>query len=129
MPSQLKISIGQHSDKGHKETNQDFHGVYVPLEPQLSSKGIAIAVADGISSSDVSHIASESTVKGFLGTISAPRKLVGKEICTTGTDSNKFLAAFTDAAQPVSLRFRQRVRVYLECAGHQVYDRSHFPCR
>ena len=66
MPSQLKISIGQHSDKGRKETNQDFHGAYIPLEPQLSAKGIAIALADGISSSDVSHIASESTVKGFL---------------------------------------------------------------
>ena len=66
MSSQLKISIGQHSDKGRKETNQDFHGVYAPLEPLLSSKGIAIALADGISSSDVSHVASESTVKGFL---------------------------------------------------------------
>ena len=66
MPSQLRISIGQYSDKGRKETNQDFHGVYIPLEPQLSSKGIAIALADGISSSDVSHIASEATVAGFL---------------------------------------------------------------
>ncbi len=66
MPSQLKISIGQHSDKGRKEINQDFHGAYVPLEPQLSTKGIAIALADGISSSDVSHIASQSAVAGFL---------------------------------------------------------------
>jgi serine/threonine protein phosphatase PrpC/predicted Ser/Thr protein kinase len=66
MPSQLKISIGQHSDKGRKDANQDFHGVYIPIEPQLSAKGIAIALADGISSSDVSHIASEATVTGFL---------------------------------------------------------------
>ncbi len=66
MPSQLSISIGQYSDKGRKEANQDFHGAYIPLEPQLSSKGIAIALADGISSSDVSHIASEATVTGFL---------------------------------------------------------------
>lgn len=66
MPSQLKISVGQHSDKGCKARNQDFHGVYIPLEPQLSLKGVAIALADGISSSDVSHIASESAVSGFL---------------------------------------------------------------
>lgn len=66
MASQLRISVGQFSDKGRKETNQDFHGVYIPQEPQLSSKGIAIAVADGISSSDVSHIASEATVTSFL---------------------------------------------------------------
>jgi serine/threonine protein kinase/serine/threonine protein phosphatase PrpC len=66
MPSQLKISVGQYSDKGRKETNQDFHGVYIPKEPQLSSKGIAVALADGISSSDVSHIASQAAVAGFL---------------------------------------------------------------
>lgn len=66
MPNQLKISIGQYSDKGRKETNQDFHGVYIPHEPLLSLKGMAIALADGISSSDVSHIASEVAVTGFL---------------------------------------------------------------
>jgi serine/threonine protein kinase len=66
MSNQLKISVGQCSDKGRKEINQDFHGVYIPKEPQLSSKGIAIALADGISSSDVSHIASQAAVTGFL---------------------------------------------------------------
>jgi serine/threonine protein phosphatase PrpC/ribosomal protein L39E len=66
MPGRLAISIGQYSDKGRKETNQDFHGALIPEEPQLGLKGIAIAIADGISSSDVSHIASESAVKSFL---------------------------------------------------------------
>lgn len=66
MPNQLKISVGQHSDKGRKETNQDFHGAYIPEEPQLSSKGIAIALADGISSSKLSRTASEVAVKSFL---------------------------------------------------------------
>ncbi|WP_217473972.1 bifunctional protein-serine/threonine kinase/phosphatase [Stutzerimonas stutzeri] len=66
MSSQLQVSLGQHSDKGRKESNQDFHGAYIPKEPQLSSKGIALAIADGISSSAVSHIASESAVAGFF---------------------------------------------------------------
>lgn len=66
MRAQLKITTGQHSDKGRKSANQDFHGLCVPREPQLSGKGIAIALADGISSSSVGHIASESAVKGFL---------------------------------------------------------------
>lgn len=66
MTSQLKITVGQYSDKGRKDINQDFHGVYIPEEPVLSSKGIAIALADGISSSQVSQIASEATVRGFL---------------------------------------------------------------
>lgn len=66
MSTQLKVSVGQYSDKGRKEINQDFHGVYIPNEPLLTSKGIAIALADGISSSEVSQIASEAAVKGFL---------------------------------------------------------------
>lgn len=66
MSSQLKISAGQHSDKGRKEVNQDFHGVFIPKEPLLTSKGVAIALADGISSSGVSQIASEASVTGFL---------------------------------------------------------------
>ena len=66
MASQLAISIGQHSDKGRKETNQDFHGALIPNEPMLSLKGIAVVLADGISTSDVSGVASESAVKSFL---------------------------------------------------------------
>ena len=66
MSAQLTISIGQYSDKGRKQTNQDFHGALIPEEPLLSLKGIAVALADGISSSDVSQIASESAVKSFL---------------------------------------------------------------
>jgi serine/threonine protein kinase/serine/threonine protein phosphatase PrpC len=64
--ARLAISLGQHSDKGRKETNQDFHGGMIPEEPLLSLKGIAIALADGISTSDVSAVASESAVKSFL---------------------------------------------------------------
>jgi serine/threonine protein phosphatase PrpC len=66
MPSKLTLSVGQYSDKGRKEINQDFHGLYIPDEPQLSCKGIAIALADGISSSEVGHLASESAIKSFL---------------------------------------------------------------
>ena len=66
MPSELKISTGQHSDKGRKETNQDFYGALIPQEPLRSAKGIAIVLADGISSSNVSRVAAESSVKSFL---------------------------------------------------------------
>jgi len=66
MASQLKISLGQYSGPGRKEINQDFYGVHIPKEPQLSAKGIAVALADGISSSEVSQIASEAAVTSFL---------------------------------------------------------------
>ena len=66
MSGELKISVGQYSDKGRKEINQDFHGARLPGEPLLSSKGVAIAVADGIGSSLVSQVASQFAVTGVL---------------------------------------------------------------
>jgi len=66
MSEQLEITVGQFTSKGRKAVNQDFHGVYIPDEPSLSAKGIAIALADGISSSTVSQDASETAVKSFL---------------------------------------------------------------
>ena len=66
MSHSLQLSIGQHSDKGRKEANQDFHGAMIPAEPVLGLKGVAVALADGISSSKVGRIAAESAVGGFL---------------------------------------------------------------
>ena len=66
MARELKLSIGQFSDRGRKEKNQDFHGAIIPDPPLLGLKGIAIGLADGISSSDVGGIAAESAIKGFL---------------------------------------------------------------
>ncbi|MBV5264261.1 bifunctional protein-serine/threonine kinase/phosphatase [Pinisolibacter aquiterrae] len=66
MARSLTISIGQHSDTGVKEANQDFHGAVIPAQPALGLKGVAVALADGISSSAVSRVASETAVKSFL---------------------------------------------------------------
>jgi len=62
----LIVTIGQASAAGRKEANQDFHGALVPSQPALGLKGIAVAVADGISSSAVGALASETAVKSFL---------------------------------------------------------------
>lgn len=62
----LAVAVGQFSDRGRKPVNQDFHGAYIPPEPQLTSKGVAVALADGISSSEVSGVAAEVAVTGFL---------------------------------------------------------------
>ena len=62
----MKVSIGQHSIAGRKPTNQDALGARIAEGPLLALKGIATAIADGISSSRVSHIASEVAVKTFL---------------------------------------------------------------
>ena len=66
MTETLRIDLGQHSAAGRKAVNQDFHGARVPAEPLLSSKGIVVALADGIGSSAVSQLASAAAVRGFL---------------------------------------------------------------
>ena len=66
MKSRLELSISQYSTGGRKEINQDFHDICIPQEPQLTHKGVAIAVADGIGSSSVSQIASKTAVTSFL---------------------------------------------------------------
>lgn len=107
MSGGLKISVGQHSDKGRKETNQDFHGTLVPDEPLLTSKGIAIVLADGISSSDVGHIAAESAVKSFLTDY----------YCTSETWSVKTSAQRVIAAANSWLYAQTR-------RGHNPYDKD-----
>lgn len=66
MKNRLEVSVSQYSSKGQKEINQDFHDVCIPKEPQLTYKGIAVAIADGIGSSSVSQIASKTAVTSFL---------------------------------------------------------------
>ncbi len=62
----LAVSLGQHSERGRKEVNQDFHRACVPAEPLLGAKGIVVALADGISSSAVSAVAAEAAVRSLL---------------------------------------------------------------
>lgn len=66
MSQPLTVSIGGATNKGVKAVNQDFIGSNIPKEPALSSKGIVLAMADGISSSKVSQIASQTAVSSFL---------------------------------------------------------------
>ncbi|MBB6181518.1 bifunctional protein-serine/threonine kinase/phosphatase [Pseudorhizobium flavum] len=62
----LRVSIGQYSSAGRKPVNQDFHGAVVPSGVALTMKGVALAIADGISTSPVGHVAAETAVKSFL---------------------------------------------------------------
>jgi serine/threonine protein phosphatase PrpC/predicted Ser/Thr protein kinase len=100
-PSRLMVAVGQCSDRGRKAVNQDFHGAYVPDEPQLTSKGVAITLADGISSSEVSHIASEVAVTGFLADYFCTPETwsVRKSVQRVLTATNSWLQAHTQRSQ------------------------------
>jgi len=62
----LAISLGQSSSAGRKSENQDFHGALEPEGADLATKGIAVAIADGISTSRLGATAAETAVKSFL---------------------------------------------------------------
>lgn len=62
----LSVSIGQYSCRGRKDVNQDSLGARVPEGAASALKGVALAVADGISSSPVSQVAAETAVTSLL---------------------------------------------------------------
>ncbi len=62
----LSITLGQYSSAGAKAENQDFHGALQPEGADLVTKGIAVCLADGISTSTLGATAAETAVKSFL---------------------------------------------------------------
>ena len=61
----LQLTLGQCSSAGRKVLNQDRCAARIPDGPQLAVKGAVLALADGISSSVVSHEAAQAAVNGF----------------------------------------------------------------
>jgi len=66
MSSTLKITSGQHSEAGIKDSNDDACGVWVPDANLLNTKGIAAVIADGKSGSEAGKEAAQACVRGFL---------------------------------------------------------------
>lgn len=66
MTTSLTINAGQYSEKGNKPQNEDSCGIMVPEEPTLTTKGVAMIIADGVSSAEGGREAAESCVRGFL---------------------------------------------------------------
>lgn len=66
MNHHLDIEFGQYSHQGRKACNQDACAAYVPQDYLLQHKGGVFVLADGISSSNVSHLASQTAVNAFI---------------------------------------------------------------
>ena len=62
----IQLDIGQHSIAGRKPRNDDSYGIVIPAGHVLASRGVAIAIADGMSSSEAAKEASECCVRSFL---------------------------------------------------------------
>ena len=66
LQSALHIRFAQKSEAGRKPENQDTVGARIPEGNLLTTKGIAIAIADGVSSSKAAREASQTAIAGFL---------------------------------------------------------------
>jgi protein phosphatase len=65
--SPLKVDVGCQSIAGAKPQNEDFVSYQCPTEPhQLAQKGIAVAIADGVSSAEAGQEASLTAVNNFI---------------------------------------------------------------
>lgn len=62
----LKIAAGYATRAGQRARNEDFVGMVMPDEPELSSKGMLAAIADGVSGNEGGREASEYTIRGLL---------------------------------------------------------------
>lgn len=66
MNSKLCVRFGGHTSAGVKPLNQDAFAAHLPEENERLHKGAVAAIADGVSSGSLSHIASQTSVRGFL---------------------------------------------------------------
>lgn len=112
-PPQLVVRAGGYSVAGQEPTNQDAFAVKIPTNlNERKHKGVIATIADGVSASDVSQKASETSVTEFitdyLGTPATwPVKMAAEKVLTSlnnwlfhhvrqgNASSNAMVAAFS----------------------------------
>jgi len=63
----LRLQFGHATAAAAGKINEDFHGIVTPREdPAAGWRGIAVAVADGVSGNAAGRLASETAVKSLL---------------------------------------------------------------
>ena len=66
LQQQLEISAAQRSVAGVKPRNEDSIAIQIPVGSQRVTKGIVVAIADGVSAAEAGREASEIAVTGFI---------------------------------------------------------------
>lgn len=66
LQSQLECLAGQVSAAGNKASNEDCIGLRIPEGASLTTKGVAMVIADGVSAASGGQEASHSAVTGLL---------------------------------------------------------------
>jgi len=108
LENDLSVSVGQISEKGLKQQNEDSIGLFVPDQPALTIKGMVAIVADGVSSAEAGKEASETCVKNFLSDyFSTP------DSWTVKTSAQRILTALNRWLYSQGLSFHLAERGYI----------------
>lgn len=101
MSKPLIVSFGGYSSKGQKPINQDAFAASHPEGHEGQYKGAAAAIADGVSSCDESHIASQTAVTGFIEDYMStpPTWSVGQSASRVLTGLNRWLFSENQSRQ------------------------------
>lgn len=84
----LRVRAAQASRAGRKPENEDALGIRLPVDHAQASKGVALALADGVSGAGEGRRAAEVSVQGFLADYYAT-----PETWTVKTSAFRVLAA------------------------------------
>lgn len=95
-PATLDVIVGGHSTAGRKDRNDDAFVAHVPSSATIRQvKGVVGCVSDGISSSNNSHLASQTTVLQFTDDYySAPDTWAARDAAARSLNAlNRWLSA------------------------------------
>ena len=125
--SHIRVAYGQATEAGRKATNDDCLGSRMPEEPLLTTKGVALVIADGVSAAEAGKQASEIAVQNFLTDyFDTP------DAWTVKTSAHRVLTAINRWLYSLGRGFTHAQRGYVTTfvhAHHQVALGAYFPHR
>jgi serine/threonine protein phosphatase PrpC len=63
---QLEVRVGWCTERGRREANEDYVGVWTGTAQQRARRGIVAAVADGVGGAPGGRVAAKTAVRAFI---------------------------------------------------------------
>ena len=102
----LQVCAFYCTDTGRRHRNEDAVGLFLPNEPELSTKGMIAAIADGVSGSADGREAAEYSVRALLS-----------DNGVKASDGAAVIPALDEAFQTIHRSLRQRNSSHAESVG------------
>ncbi len=102
----LQVCAFYCTDTGRRHRNEDAVGLFLPNEPELSTKGMIAAIADGVSGSADGREAAEYSVRALLS-----------DDGVKASEGAAVIPALDEAFQTIHRALRQRNSLHAESVG------------